>query len=315
VFGPACPQIVASVATLALAGVLATPAFAQDPDNGGNGFGSPAPPGSEIERIDGPPAPLPPAVINRDEAGNATVRTMRLPSPLVFDGALDEAPYRDVPSMSDFIQQEPNEGGPASDRTEIWIFFDERNLYIGARLWESEKGRRVTSDMRRDSQNFYNNDHVAILFDTFYDRRNGLGVSANSQGGMFDWAVTNEFPNNNWNQVWNVRTAEFDGGWSAEFVVPFRSLRFREGSTIWGVNVRRMVRWRNVSRRRAARSTSTSSPTCWARRSPTSSSRRPSPTRGTSNGAWTPNGASPRPSLPISPTTPISPRSRTTKRR
>jgi hypothetical protein len=201
------------------------------------------PPGMII--IDGPPPPAPPAVINRDELGSATVRTMRLPSPLVIDGALDEAPYRDVPAISDFIQQEPAEGAAATDKTEIWLFFDDQNIYVGARMWESEPGRRVTSDLRRDSFNMYNNDHLAVMFDTFYDRRNAFGVSSNSQGGMFDWVVTNEQPNNNWNPVWNVRTAEFDGGWSAEFVVPFRSLRFKEGSTVWGINFRRMVRWKN----------------------------------------------------------------------
>ena len=158
-------------------------------------------PTDAAEAIDGPPAPEPPSVINRDERGNATIRTMPLPSPLVIDGALDEAPYRDVPAMSDFIQQEPAEGRPASDKTEIWVFYDARNLYIGARMHEEDPARRVTSDLRRDSNNLYNNDHLAIVFDTFYDHRNGFGVSSNSEGGMFDWVVTNEQPNNNWNPV------------------------------------------------------------------------------------------------------------------
>ena len=163
--------------------------------------------GSDAVVIDGPPAPEPPAVINRDERGNATVRAMRLPSPLVIDGALDEAPYRDVPGMSDFIQQEPAEGRPASDKTEIWLFYDDKNLYVGARMHEEDPARRVTSDLRRDSNNLYNNDHIAIVFDTFYDHRNGFGVSSNSEGGMFDWVVTNEQPNNNWNPVWIIRTS------------------------------------------------------------------------------------------------------------
>lgn len=224
-------------------GVWAQDAAQQLPEV--NDLSATADPTTPSERIDGPPPPEPPAVINRDAQGLATVRTMRLPSPLTIDGALDEAPYRDVPAMSDFIQQEPVEGGPASDKTEIWVFFDDKNLYVGARMWESDKSRRVTSDLRRDSTNLYNNDHIAVVFDTFYDHRNGFGVSSNSQGGMFDWAVTNEQPNNNWNPVWFIQTAEFEGGWSAEIVVPFRSLRFKADSTTWGINVRRMVRWRN----------------------------------------------------------------------
>ena len=76
----------------------------------------------------GPPPPEPPAVMVRDASGQVTVRTMRVPSPLVIDGVLDEAPYRDVPPMTDFVQQEPAEGKPATDRTEVWVFFDDMNL-------------------------------------------------------------------------------------------------------------------------------------------------------------------------------------------
>jgi hypothetical protein len=194
--------------------------------------------------------------------------------------------------MSGFIQQEPVEGGPATGQDrDLGLLRRQEPLRRRADVGERQE-RRVTSDLRRDSTNLYNNDHIAVVFDTFYDHRNGFGVSSNAQGGMFDWAVTNEQPNSNWNPVWFIQTAEFEGGWSAEFVVPFRSLRFKPGSSIWGINVRRMVRWRNelsflnpVPRswgRRACRrfrrrrrwwtqppataaSTSTSSPTRWDR--------------------------------------------------
>ena len=184
-------------------------------------------------------------MVARDAHGHAVLRTTRLPSPMTFDGRLDEAFYKTVPAAAGFIQQEPTEGSPASDQTEVWVFFDDKNVYFGARLWETHPERRVTSDMRRDASNLYNNDHIAVLFDTFDDRRNGFGFSSNAQGGMFDWQVTNEQPSNNWNGLWEVKTANFDGGWTVEFVIPFRSMRFKEGGQEWGVNVRRMVRWRN----------------------------------------------------------------------
>ena len=190
-------------------------------------------------------APVSTEIVARDAQGHAVLRTTRLTSPMTFDGRLDEPFYQSVPAASGFIQQEPVEGGPASDKSEVWVFFDDKNIYVGARLWETHPDRRVTSDMRRDASNLYNNDHVAVLFDTFDDRRNGFGFSSNAQGGMFDWQVTNEQPSNNWNGLWDVRTANFDQGWTVEFVIPFRSMRFKEGSQEWGVNVRRMVRWRN----------------------------------------------------------------------
>ena len=180
---------------------------------------------------------LPEAIV-RDEHGVATVRTLRTPSPIIVDGHLEEAIYRDVKPFGEFVQQEPFEGKPATEKTEIWVFFDDKNVYVSARLWETEPERRVTSDMRRDANNMYNNDHLAVLFDTFNDRRNAFGFSSNAQGGMFDWQVTNEQPSNNWNAPGNVRAANFDGGWTIEFVIPFRSMRFKEGATSWGINFR-----------------------------------------------------------------------------
>ena len=191
------------------------------------------------------PRPEPPEVITRDSQGHAILRTMRLPSPFQLDGKLDEAFYRDVMGASGFLQQEPHEGQPATDKTEAWVFFDDKNIYVSTRMWETDSSKRVTSDMRRDATNLYNNDHIAVVLDTFDDRRNGFGFSVNAQGGIFDWQVTNEQPSNNWNGLFDVRTADFDGGWTAEFVIPFRSIRFKEGGTEWGINFRRMVRWKN----------------------------------------------------------------------
>jgi len=197
--------------------------------------------------VNGPPAPMAPETIARDDQGQATVRTMPLPAPLVFDGRLDEAFYRDVKPFGDFIQQDPIEGAAATDKTEVWVFFDEVNLYVGARLWEREPGRRVANEMRRDSFNLYNNDHFAVALDTFHDRRNGYGFFSNSLGGLADSQVINEQPNPNWNTLWDARTADFDGGWTVEIQIPFRSIRFKEGSDTWGVNFRRLTRWNNES--------------------------------------------------------------------
>src|SRR5262245_30749719 len=195
--------------------------------------------------IQGPPPPTFPEVISRDEQRRVTLRTERVPSPLNFDGHLDEAFYYDVPSFGDFVQQEPHEGQPATDRTQGWVFYDRDYLYVSARLWESERGRRVATEMRRDANNLYTDDHFGVSFDGFYDRRNGYGFAVNALGGMLDWSINNEQPNNSWNGVWDVRTSDFEGGWTLEIRFPFRSFRFQEGGHIWGMNFRRMVRWKN----------------------------------------------------------------------
>ncbi|MBI4264536.1 MAG: hypothetical protein HY657_09185 [Acidobacteria bacterium] len=103
--------------------------------------------------IDGPPAPVPPAVVSRDERGGVTVRAVRVPEAIVLDGRLDDRLYRETDAIGDFVQMEPRAGQPATEKTEVWIGYDDRALYVGARLWESDPSRRVTSDMRRDANN------------------------------------------------------------------------------------------------------------------------------------------------------------------
>lgn len=193
----------------------------------------------------GPPPPAPPAIIARDGNGGATLRAVRPPSPLQFDGVLEETFYRDIPPVTDFIQQEPLQGQPSTERTEVWIFYDDANLYVAARLWETDPARRVATEMRRDANNLFNNDHFAVSFDPFYDRRNGHGFVVNARGAMLDWSINNEQPNNSWNALWDVRTSDFPGGWTTEIRFPFRSFRFREDGTVWGINFRRRVMWRN----------------------------------------------------------------------
>jgi hypothetical protein len=161
------------------------------------------------------------------------------------DGRLDERLYHDTDAITDFIQQEPLEGRPASERTEVWVAYDGEAIYVGARLWESDPAKRVISDMRRDAANLYNNDHFAVLLDTFYDRRNGYVFFANAQGGMSDLQVTNESATSDWNAIWETRASSFDQGWTIEFRIPFRSIRFQENSRVWGINFRRFVRWKN----------------------------------------------------------------------
>ena len=210
---------------------------------------TPAPTGSEglPFAITGPPPPEPPSVIRRDPSGRATVRAVRLASPLRIDGKLDEPIYETVPSMSDFIQQDPVEGAPATEKTEVWVFFDADNFYVTARCWESRPDRMVANEMQRDSRNVPQNESVGIAIDTFYDHRNSMVFEMTSLGGRYDGQVTNERNmNNSWNPVWRFATGKFDRGWVVEERIPFKSIRYRPGTTqIWGFNVRRRNQWKN----------------------------------------------------------------------
>src|SRR5690242_5990687 len=143
-----------------------------------------------------------------------TVRAERAAQPIRIDGRLDEEIYRTTPAITDFVQQEPDEFKPATEKTEAWIFFDEDNVYVSARNWETHPERRVANEMRRDTNQLRQNDTFGVMLDTFHDKRNGYIFYANAIGGFADSQVTDEGPPNvDWNTVWDVRTANFDGGW------------------------------------------------------------------------------------------------------
>ena len=198
--------------------------------------------------IDGPPAPVPPAVVTRDTTGHATMRAIHLESPLTLDGKLDEEVYRTVAPVSDFIQQVPREGAPATERTDAWVMFDNDTLYVSGRCWDSAPPERwVANELRRDTNQLRQNDMFGVIFDTYYDRRNGFLFYTNPLGARADQAVTDEGNLNvDWNPVWDVRTGRFVGGWTVEMAIPFKSLRYRSGSDqLWGINIRRVIRRKN----------------------------------------------------------------------
>ncbi len=199
------------------------------------------------ELADHPPAPVPPAVVTRDADNRATVRAVRITEPLQIDGRLDEAIFTSVPPISDFIQTDPDHGAPATEKTDVWLFFDDDNVYVVGRCWETEPDRLVANEMRRDNVTIVRNDNFAWSFDTFHDHRNGVLFEVNPIGGRIDGQVTNESQVNiDWNPIWDFATGYFDGGYVVEAAIPFKSLRYRPGrEQVWGFQVRRTNRWKN----------------------------------------------------------------------
>jgi Domain of unknown function (DUF5916) len=192
-------------------------------------------------------APVPPAVIVRDDEGHVTLRAVRLPAPIRLDGVLDEEVYASTPAISGFIQNDPAPGQPSTEKTEVWVMFDRNTFYVTARCWDTHPERLIANEMRRDSPNVVQNDAFAFALDTFHDRRNAVMFEMNAIGGRIDGQVTNERQVNlDWNPVWRLQVGRFDGGWTVEAAIPFKSLRYGSGrSQVWGFNARRIIRWKN----------------------------------------------------------------------
>ncbi len=197
--------------------------------------------------VNGPDAPKPPDVSAPYDAGRPMVRAIRLTELLRLDGTLDERVYQTAPSASEFVQQVPKDGMAATEKTDVWVMFDAENLYIAARCWDSAPPEKwVADEYRRDTVQLKQNDGFGVALDTFYDRRNGFAFYTNPFGARADYAITDEVADFNWNPVWDVRPGRFDGGWTVEMQVPFKSLRYKSGSEqVWGVQFRRIVRRKN----------------------------------------------------------------------
>ena len=187
-------------------------------------------------------------MVARDAAGQATVRATRLREPLQLDGRLDEPVYEEVQFITDFIQQLPDEGELGSQRTEAWVLYDDANIYVSARCYDTApRSDWVANEMRRDVIQLRQNDSFTVMLDTFYDRRNGLAFLVTPLGGFSDFEISDEGGgvNGDWNTIWDSRTGRFDGGWTVEIQIPFKSLRYRPTpKQVWGIQFRRIIRRR-----------------------------------------------------------------------
>jgi hypothetical protein len=173
-----------------------------------------------------------------------------------LDGMLAEAFWEQADVINDLRQQEPDEGAPATEATEVRIAIDGTNLYVAVMAFDREPDRVVSRILARDrimesrfdGLQFAGDDAVAILFDTFHDSRNAFVFATNPNGAEFDALITDEGAeiNVDWRAVWQVAATRNDQGWSAEIAIPLRTLRYPGGAREpWGFNVYRAIRRKN----------------------------------------------------------------------
>ena len=176
---------------------------------------------------------------------------------------LGDPAWADVPFATGFRQTNPDEGQPATERTEVRVLFTADTLYVGVVCYDRDPDAIIVTDSRRDSS-LSDSDSFQLIFDTFLDKQNGFVFGTSPAGQEYDGQVVNEGVggsgmgrggasrgggggfNLNWDGVWQVRAQVSDIGWSAEFGIPFRTLRYPPGdSQTWGVNFQRTIRRRN----------------------------------------------------------------------
>ncbi len=202
----------------------------------------------------------------RAPRGSAEATAVRVAAPPIVDGRLDDAAWRDVPAMADFIQREPRDGRPATEATEVRVVYDGNALYVGVWAFDSEPSRIVYGEAIRDYE-VAESDYVLFVIDTYRDEQNGFVFGTTPAGIEYDGQVANEGSgggfflgggggsqrrrfqagagdgfNKNWDGSWTVATTTDERGWYAEFRIPFSTLRYGADNAAWGFNVARRVR-------------------------------------------------------------------------
>src|SRR6266568_6644921 len=174
-----------------------------------------------------------------DDATAATAAATSSAS-ITLDGLLNEPAWRDAPVMK-LIQQAPKPGQPTPYETQVQVILTSDRIYFGFTCKDPDPGHIAIHTMRRDGD-LLGDDTVSIVLDTYLDRRTGYFFQINAAGTRVDGLIsTADSVSLDWDGIWDARTARIPGGWSAEIVIPSRTLSFTPGLNDWGLNLERFV--------------------------------------------------------------------------
>ena len=181
------------------------------------------------------------------QEGAPTDRTRRtaqvgiITVPITVDGVLDEEVWRSTPGIGELVQRQPVPGASPSERTEVRLLRDRDNLFIGVIAYDSEPESVLGAQLARDG-NLNSDDRIEILLDTFRDQRSAFYFATNPAGALVDGLTyANGELNTDWDTTWDVRTRRTETGWTAEFLIPFKSLSFPAEGRVWGFNFSRNI--------------------------------------------------------------------------
>ncbi|MBN1638864.1 MAG: carbohydrate binding family 9 domain-containing protein, partial [Ignavibacteriales bacterium] len=173
-----------------------------------------------------------------------SVRAFKLSNTVTLDGILDEAIWQN-PAVERFTQKDPNEGEPSSERTKVWVAYDETYIYVAARLYDSNPSQIDATVARRDT--YMPSDWFAFEIDSYKDKKTGYFFAVNAGGTIADGIYFNDsWDDGSWDGIWDAKTNIDGEGWTLEMRIPFSQIRFNQSENmIWGVNFERHIKKNN----------------------------------------------------------------------
>lgn len=178
-----------------------------------------------------------------DDGAPPVLEATAVEGTILLDGVMDEPAWGRSAVATGFVQYEPDEGEPASERTEARVLYGAEALYVFMRAWDSRPDSIVGQVTRRDQKSY--SDALGVVVDSYFDRRTAFHFSVNPAGVQSDvYRYDDTEEDAGWDAVWEVETARDPEGWSAEFRIPYSQLRFRDApAQTWGINfVRELAR-------------------------------------------------------------------------
>ena len=173
------------------------------------------------------------------------VHAVKVTTPPVIDGVVDDAVWQDVDIARDFYRFEPESGGPAPVQTDIRFLYDDEALYISAVCWEPEPGKILRQLGKRDDDDAVS-DWIGVWISPFNDGANEVSFLVTAAGVQIDRKHAPNMEDDSWNPVWASEISLNEDNWSTEMAIPFSQLRFpSKALQVWGVN---MVRYRALQR-------------------------------------------------------------------
>jgi hypothetical protein len=172
------------------------------------------------------------------------VRFIRVDTPPIIDGKIDETVWDQAEVLTDFHQSRPNEGAEPSEPTEVFLLYDDDALYIAARMYDSEPDR-IAAPTVRHGQGLGRDDRIVIILDPFHTGRGAYRFETNANGIRHDALYENVTSfESAWTVIWESAADYFEGGWEAEIAIPFKTLSFDPTIDTWGFNFGRGIRRR-----------------------------------------------------------------------
>ncbi len=187
--------------------------------------------------------------------GGQDLRAVRVEVGPRIDGRLDDPAWQAAPVIDGFRMVEPRPGEDPSEKTEARVVYDRHSLYIGITCHDSEPSRISANSMAHDSggeggsmygyghhgSTTSSDDVVRVLLDPFQDKRNAYVFFVNPRGARGEGLVYAGESSLNWDGIWEAASCRLVDGWSAEFRIPFKTISFRPGLSVWGINIERTI--------------------------------------------------------------------------